>query len=133
MSEATDRLERYLTEVEGRGAGAVDERLTELDGLETRAGEGADAAVATFAALAGDTRYRLVRALTLADRPLCVCELHPLLEVSESAVSHALADLAEVGLVEGEGDGRWRRYEATARAERLVAAALPDDAGGGGV
>ena len=123
MSQASERLERYLTDVEGCTPGAIEDRLAELDELETRADEGAASAVETLDALADDTRFRLVRALVLADEPLCVCEIHPLLEVSESAVSHALSELAEAGLVAGHSEGRWRHYEATDRAERLVVAA----------
>lgn len=121
MSETAERLERYLTDVEGCTPGDLERRLATLDDLSARAGEGAGDAVATFAALADDTRYRLTRALVLAGEPLCVCELHPLLDVSESAVSHALSELADAGLVEAHREGRWRHYEATARAERLVA------------
>ncbi|MFB6269878.1 MAG: winged helix-turn-helix domain-containing protein, partial [Halobacterium sp.] len=43
----------------------------------------------------------------------CVCELEALVDVSESAVSHALADLVDAGLATRRKDGNWRYYDAT--------------------
>ncbi|MFQ3295383.1 MAG: ArsR family transcriptional regulator, partial [Natrialbaceae archaeon] len=71
-------------------------------------------------ALANDTRYRLARALVAADGELCVCELHPLVDVSESGVSHAMSSLVQAGLVEGRKEGRWKKYRATDRANALL-------------
>lgn len=122
MSEASERLERYLTDVEGRGADEVDDRLAELDELETTVTRKVDADGPVLAALANDTRCTLVRALVEAGGELCVCELHPMLAVSESAVSYALGELVEAGLAERREEGRWRHYAATERAERLLAA-----------
>lgn len=121
MSDATERLERYLTDVEGRDASALDDRLSALDDLEERATALANEDVPVLSALANDTRYGLVRALVEANEELCVCELHPLFDVSEGAVSYALSELVEAELVERREDGRWRHYEATDRAERLLA------------
>lgn len=122
MSEASERLQRYLTDVEGREPGGVDDRLAELDDLEARTTALVRADVPVLSALANETRYGLVRALVEAGEELCVCELRPLFDVSESAVSYALSELVEAGLVEGREDGRWRHYEATERAERLLGA-----------
>lgn len=120
MTEAPERLERYLTEVAGRDADALGDRLSELDDFEERATALASEDVPVLSALANDTRYGLARALVEADEQLCVCELHPLFDVSEGAVSYALSELLEAGLVEASDDGRWRHYEATDRAERLL-------------
>jgi DNA-binding transcriptional ArsR family regulator len=49
--------------------------------------------------------------------------------VSDSAISHALSDLRDAGLVTRRKDGTWRYYEATDRAEALLAA-LDDTRGG---
>jgi DNA-binding transcriptional ArsR family regulator len=49
-----------------------------------------------------------------------VCELTPVLEVGHSAVSHALADLREAGLIERRKDGRWRYYQATERLDAVL-------------
>jgi DNA-binding transcriptional ArsR family regulator len=122
MSEASERLARYLTDVEGADPDGVDDRLAELDDLQATVDERVAADRPVLAALSNDTRYGLVRALVESDEELCVCELRPLFDVSESAVSYALGELAEAGLVESREDGRWRHYEATERAERLLAA-----------
>ena len=60
--------------------------------------------------------------LTAADRELCVCEINPIFEVSDSAISHALSDLYDAGLVSRRKDGTWRYYETTDRAEALLTA-----------
>lgn len=122
MSESSDRLRRYLTDVEDADTGDVDDRLAELDDLQATVDERVAADLPVLAALSNDTRYGLLRALVEAGEELCVCELRPLFEVSESAVSYALGELGEAGLVASREDGRWRHYEATERAERLLAA-----------
>ncbi|MDS0297419.1 metalloregulator ArsR/SmtB family transcription factor [Halogeometricum sp. S1BR25-6] len=76
--------------------------------------------VETLKALGSDTRYRVVRLLAAADEELCVCEITPRFEVSDSAVSHALSDLAEAGLVARRKQGTWRYYRPTDRAAKLV-------------
>jgi DNA-binding transcriptional ArsR family regulator len=76
--------------------------------------------VDTLKALGSDTRYRVVRLLVAAGEELCVCEITPRFEVSDSAVSHALSDLAEAGLVTRRKQGTWRYYRPTDRAARLV-------------
>lgn len=75
-----------------------------------------------FGALSSETRYRIVRYLAASQTERCVCELSPLLDVSESAVSHALSHLVDVGLVTRRKDGRWRYYETTETAEALLGA-----------
>jgi DNA-binding transcriptional ArsR family regulator len=60
--------------------------------------------------------------LTAADRALCVCEITPLVDISDSAISHALSDLHDAGLVTRRKDGTWRYYDATPRAEALIGA-----------
>ena len=121
MSEASERLERYLTDVEGCREGELDDRLAELDDLEGVVSTRIDQDVPVLAALANETRYGLVRAMVEADEELCVCELRPLFDVSESAVSYALSELVEAGLAERREEGRWNHYEATERAGRLLA------------
>jgi DNA-binding transcriptional ArsR family regulator len=74
----------------------------------------------TLSALASETRYRLVRLLAAADGDLCVCELESVVDVSDSAVSHALADLTDAGLVTRRKEGKWRYYETTQRAEAVL-------------
>lgn len=117
------RLERLLVRQLGECCEAdVDERLELLSACAETADETADGDVATLATLGDETRYRLARILVAADRELCVCELEPVVDVSDSAVSHALADLRDAGLVTRRKDGTWRYYAATDRAEALIAA-----------
>lgn len=113
-------MERLLTDRSTKCADAAD-RLADL-----RAAVPNGPAAATdrdrLRVLADDTRYRLARIIDGAAGEVCVCELTPLCDVSESAVSHALADLVAAGLAERRKDGKWRFYRATERTERLLAA-----------
>ena len=56
------------------------------------------------------------------DDELCVCELSPLLDVSDSAISHALSKLTDAGLVTRRKEGKWRMYRATPRANAVLVA-----------
>jgi DNA-binding transcriptional ArsR family regulator len=122
MPEPGDRLERYLEdELEECRTEDVDRRLDELARLQSVVdSDRVDDDVSVLSALANDTRYRLVRSLVAADGELCVCELHPLVDVSESAVSHAMSSLVDAGLVIRRKEGKWRKYESTDLAERLI-------------
>ncbi|EMA31433.1 ArsR/SmtB family transcription factor [Halobiforma nitratireducens] len=124
MSDATGRLERYLSDELGECHDEdLEERLAELESLDEEVDESAlDRDVAVLSALANETRYRIVRLLVTADEELCVCELSPLLDVSQSAISHALSQLHDAGLVTREKKGKWRKYEPTRRAITLVSA-----------
>ncbi|MFT4891927.1 MAG: DNA-binding transcriptional ArsR family regulator [Halobacteriales archaeon] len=130
MSRSTERLRRYLEEeLEECRAEDVDGRLAELERLQNVADANrVEEHVAVLSGLANETRYRLVRALVAADGELCVCELHPLVDVSESAVSHAMSSLVDAGLATRRKDGKWRKYESSALAERLVGALGGGDA-----
>ncbi|WP_324663396.1 ArsR/SmtB family transcription factor [Haloarcula sediminis] len=121
---STERLERYLSDERGScGEGAVAERLAELEELDAAAGgPDLDADVGVLSALANETRYKIVRILHVADDELCVCEFSPLLDVSDSAISHALSQLTDAGLLTRRKDGKWRKYRTTARANALLVA-----------
>jgi len=120
---AEPRLERLLVKQLGECCDAdVDERLELLSACAETADETADGDVATLATLGDGTRYRLARILAAADGELCVCELEPVVDVSDSAVSHALSDLRDAGLVTRRKDGTWRYYAATERARALFEA-----------
>jgi transcriptional regulator, ArsR family len=119
MAESTTRLRNLLAEELGECCEAdVNRRLGELQALADDAFVG-DTARPVFAVLGNETRYQLARALTVADEELCVCELEPLVDVSESAVSHALSDLVDAGLVTRRKEGNWRYYDATDLADDL--------------
>lgn len=119
-----DRLRRYLTDELGDCcAEDVEQRIGELDVLDTQTDEATlEADVQVLSALANETRYKIVRVLHAADGELCVCEFAPLLDVSESAISHALSDLTNAGLVTRRKDGKWRKYRITGRATALLVA-----------
>lgn len=63
---------------------------------------------ATFGALGDPTRLRIVSAL--ATRELCVCDLAAALGLSQSAVSHQLRILRDLGLVRSRREGRLSYY-----------------------
>lgn len=121
---STERLQRYLADERGEcGDDDVNQRLSELEELDAAAGgPNVEADVEFFSALANETRYKIVRILHLADDELCVCEFAPLLDVSDSAISHSLSQLTEAGLVTRRKDGKWRKYRATTRAKALLVA-----------
>ena len=119
MAESTPRIRRLISDELGDCCDEdVDQRLDELQSLADTAFRDDDSRP-VFAVLGNDTRYRLARTLAVADEELCVCELEPLVDVSESAVSHALSDLVDAGLVTRRKEGNWRYYETTDLAETL--------------
>jgi DNA-binding transcriptional ArsR family regulator len=122
MTTGTDRLQRYLEdELESCRSEDVERRLDELGTLEAALGRAqVDAELDVLSALANGTRYTLARVLVAAGEELCVCELHAVVDVSESGLSHALSTLVDAGLAEGRKDGRWKKYRATNRAVALV-------------
>lgn len=80
--------------------------------LETRAGLPPSSTVAdmtaVFAALGDPTRLRIVAAL--ARQELCVCDLAAALSLSQSAISHQLRILRQLGLVKPRRAGRLVYY-----------------------
>lgn len=140
MSKPTETLRSLLEDELGECRDDdLEDRLTELDDLEARAlDERAEEDLAVLDTLASETRYRLVRLLAVAgdgergdarsssdepcesDGELCVCELQPLMDVSDSTVSRSLSVLRENGLVERRKEGTWRYYRATERAKALL-------------
>jgi len=121
---STERLQRYLADECGScGDEDVAQRLSELEALDAAAGGPAlEDDVGVLSALANDTRYKTVRILHVADEELCVCESAPLRDVSDSAISHALSQLTDAGLLHRRKDGKWRKYRTTARANALLVA-----------
>jgi ArsR family transcriptional regulator len=79
-------------------------------------------------AVSSETRYQALRLVATAEDGRCVCEIEPALGVSQGAVSQALSRLFAAGLVTRRKEGRWRYYEATPRARRLLV--LLDDTRG---
>jgi len=121
--QRADRLERLLADRPGKCCEAdIEERRETLARRAAEAERVAATDVDALATLGDETRYRLAHVLAAADRELCVCELEVVVDVSDSAVSHALADLLDADLVTRRKHGTWRYYEATERARALLAA-----------
>ena len=123
MAQDTTRLRRLIADEVGECCDAdVAARLDELEALAASTPADVDSDLGALSTLGDGTRHRIVRLLSAADGELCVCEFSPLLDVSESAVSHALSDLTDAGLLTRRKEGTWRYYRTTERADRLVAA-----------
>ena len=122
---STERLQRYVADECGSCTDDdLADRLAELEELNESVG-GSDLAtdIELLSALGNETRYKIVRMLHAADdEELCVCELSPLLDVSDSAISHALSQLTDAGLVTRRKEGKWRMYRATPRANAVLVA-----------
>jgi ArsR family transcriptional regulator len=74
---------------------------------------------AVLKALADRHRLRIVNLLLRAGgEPVCVCEVQPLLGLSQGTVSHHLKQLVEAGLIERETRGTYSYFS-------LVPGALP--------
>lgn len=123
MAESATRLRRLIEDEVGSCRDEdVENRLNELRSLTDEAFDD-DAVRPLFDVLGDRTRYRLARVLSAAAGELCVCELEPLVDVSSSAVSHALSDLVDAGMVRRRKAGNWRYYRTTDVAEELFEAA----------
>lgn len=76
--------------------------------------------VETLATVGNRTRYETLRLVAAADGGVCGCEVEPALDVSQGAISQALSRLHDADLLTRRKEGRWRYYDATPRAERLL-------------
>ncbi|WP_435073599.1 ArsR/SmtB family transcription factor [Halorubrum sp. HHNYT27] len=91
--------------------------------------------VDALGALGNETRYEALRLVAATEGGTCGCEIEPALGVSQGAVSQALSRLHDAGLVTRRTEGRWRYYDATERAARLldvIDETRPSDRGEGG-
>ena len=61
-------------------------------------------------ALADPTRLTMVASLWKAKAPICVCDFTAGLGLSQPTISHHMAKLKEVGLVDAEKRGIWIYY-----------------------
>ncbi len=122
---STERLQRYVADECGSCTDDdLADRLAELEELnESVGGSDLETDIELLSALGNETRYKIVRMLHAADdEELCVCEFSPLLDVSNSAISHALSQLTDAGLVTRRKEGKWRMYRATPRANAVLVA-----------
>jgi ArsR family transcriptional regulator len=82
--------------------------------------EDARTSAAVFKALSDPHRVRIVNLLASAADALCVCDLTPLLGLSQPTVSFHLKKLVQAGLLDREQRGVWAHYSLNRRAlERL--------------
>jgi ArsR family transcriptional regulator, arsenate/arsenite/antimonite-responsive transcriptional repressor len=61
-------------------------------------------------ALADPTRLQMVLALRHARDPICICDFTATFDLSQPTVSHHMARLRQVGLVEVSRKGGWSYY-----------------------
>lgn len=61
-----------------------------------------------FKAVSDENRLRVL--MMLKQRPLCVCEMHEVLDIALSTLSAHLRLMKNTGLIEDEKDGRWVIY-----------------------
>lgn len=62
-----------------------------------------------FKVLSDKNRLRIL--LMLSQKPLCVCELQDVLQITVSTVSKHLSLLREAELIKDEKDGKWVNYK----------------------
>jgi DNA-binding transcriptional ArsR family regulator len=65
-------------------------------------------------ALADPTRLTMVASLWKSAAPICICDFTGGLDLSQPTISHHMAKLKEVGLVESEKRGIWIYYRLSA-------------------
>jgi ArsR family transcriptional regulator len=65
-------------------------------------------------ALADPTRLTMVASLWKSEAPICICDFTAGLELSQPTISHHMAKLKEVGLVDSEKRGIWIYYRLSA-------------------
>ena len=61
-------------------------------------------------ALADPTRLTMIASLWKAEAPICICDFTAGLELTQPTISHHMAKLKEVGLVESKKRGIWVYY-----------------------
>jgi ArsR family transcriptional regulator, arsenate/arsenite/antimonite-responsive transcriptional repressor len=70
----------------------------------------AEGAAGLMKALSDPTRLTMVASLWKAEEPICICDFTAGLELSQPTISHHMAKLKAVGLVESEKRGIWVYY-----------------------
>jgi DNA-binding transcriptional ArsR family regulator len=61
-------------------------------------------------ALAEPTRLTMIASLWKAKAPICICDFTAGLELTQPTISHHMAKLKEIGLVDSEKQGIWIYY-----------------------
>ena len=71
---------------------------------------------ALFKALSDPHRVRIVNLLATSDEPVCVCNITPLIGLSQPTTSFHLKKLVSAGLLDREQRGVWAYYSLNRRA-----------------
>lgn len=79
-------------------------------------GADAETTALVFKALADPHRVRIINLLATAGEPVCVCNMTPLLELSQPTVSFHLKKLVRSGLIDREQRGTWGYYSLNRKA-----------------
>ena len=66
-------------------------------------------------ALSDPTRLTMIASLLKAKAPICICDFTAGLELSQPTISHHMAKLKEIGLVDSEKRGIWVYYRLGAK------------------
>jgi ArsR family transcriptional regulator, arsenate/arsenite/antimonite-responsive transcriptional repressor len=61
-------------------------------------------------ALADPTRLTMIASLWKANAPICICDFTAGLELTQPTISHHMAKLKEIGLVDSKKQGIWIYY-----------------------
>jgi ArsR family transcriptional regulator, arsenate/arsenite/antimonite-responsive transcriptional repressor len=81
----------------------------------------AEATANLFKALADPARVKIVNMLATRDEPVCACEFHPALGLSQATASHHLKKLTDAGLLQREQRGKWAYFSLDPEASALLA------------
>jgi ArsR family transcriptional regulator, arsenate/arsenite/antimonite-responsive transcriptional repressor len=94
--------------------------------------EEAEATATLFKALADPARVKIVNMLATRDEPVCACEFHPALRLSQATASHHLKKLTDAGLLEREQRGVWAYYSLRDDARKRLRSILAFEEGNDG-
>ena len=85
---------------------------------------GQKGAIDSISGLSRSNRVRIVNLLATSADPVCVCDLTPVLDLSQPTVSFHLKKLLTAGLVQREQRGKWAYYSMRPGALAELAAVL---------
>lgn len=91
----------------------------------------AETTAALFKALADPHRVRIVNILANSEGPACVCDITPVVELSQPTVSFHLKKLVSAGLLDREQRGVWAYYSVNREALARLATIFEVDGGTG--
>jgi len=83
-----------------------------------------DQSVEMLKALADPTRLQMIGILKRSAKPVCICDFTAAFDLSQPTISHHMAKLREVGLVDVSKSGIWAYYRLASRLESKTRALL---------